>query len=46
MNVMAVPMIDYQGNVIGVLQVVNKKKSKEIRLSPENIFLSIVDYTK
>ncbi|WAM37063.1 sensor domain-containing diguanylate cyclase [Caldicellulosiruptor acetigenus] len=44
-NVMAVPMIDYQGNVIGVLQVVNKKKSKEIKLTPENILYSIVDYT-
>jgi len=45
-NVMAVPMIDYQGNVIGVLQVLNKKKSKEIKLTPENIFQSTVDYTK
>jgi len=45
-NVMAVPMIDYQGNVIGVLQVLNKKKSKEIKLTSENIFQSIVEYTK
>ncbi|ADL42937.1 diguanylate cyclase with GAF sensor [Caldicellulosiruptor obsidiansis OB47] len=45
-NVMAVPMIDYQGNVIGVLQVLNKKKSKEIKLTPENIIQSTVDYTK
>jgi len=43
---MAVPMIDYQGNVIGVLQVLNKKKSKEIKLTPENIIQSTVDYTK
>ncbi|WAM34561.1 sensor domain-containing diguanylate cyclase [Caldicellulosiruptor morganii] len=45
-NTMAIPMIDYQGNVIGVLQLVNKKKNKEIKLSSENIKQNILEYTK
>lgn len=46
LNIMAIPMIDYQGNVIGVLQIINKKKDKSIKLTKDNIYQNIVDFTK
>jgi len=46
LNLMAIPMIDYQGNVIGVLQIINKKKDKSIKLTEDNICQNIVDFTK
>ncbi|WAM32335.1 sensor domain-containing diguanylate cyclase [Caldicellulosiruptor naganoensis] len=46
LNLMAIPMIDYQGNVIGVLQIINKKKDKSIKLTEDNIYQNIVDFTK
>ena len=46
LNLMAIPMTDYQGNVIGVLQIINKKKDKSIKLTEDNICQNIVDFTK
>ncbi|ADQ45744.1 diguanylate cyclase with GAF sensor [Caldicellulosiruptor kronotskyensis 2002] len=46
LNLMAIPMIDYQGNVIGVLQIINKKKDNSIKLTEDNIYQNIVDFTK
>ncbi|PFH18919.1 LOW QUALITY PROTEIN: diguanylate cyclase (GGDEF)-like protein [Caldicellulosiruptor bescii] len=46
LNLMAIPMIDYQGNVIGVLQIINKKKDNSIKLTEDNIYQNIADFTK
>jgi len=46
LNLMAIPMTDYQGNVIGVLQIINKKKDNSIKLTEDNIYQNIADFTK
>lgn len=45
-NMLVVPMIDYKGNVVGVLQLVNKKRERGARLGdPHTIPDAITDFS-
>lgn len=44
-NMLVIPMLDYNENVVGVLQLINKKKGNDLKLkSVENIPDQITDY--
>lgn len=46
-NMLVIPMLDYNENVVGVLQLINKKKDGEVKLkSVETIPAQIADYTE
>lgn len=45
-NMLVIPMVDYGGDLVGVLQLINKKRDNDERLqSPETIEDRIVQYT-
>lgn len=46
LNIMTIPMIDYRDRVIGVLQVLNKKKNKQTKLTLQNIYDNICYYNQ
>ncbi len=46
-NMLVIPMKDYKGEIVGVLQLLNKKKEYDMKLGePETIPESIIEYTK
>lgn len=44
-NTITVPIFNYTNNVIGVLQVVNKKAKPQLKLEENNVHLFTIDYT-
>jgi len=44
-SILAIPMKNHKGEIIGVLQLINKKKQKELKLTRENVEKSVINFT-
>ncbi|MEZ0537712.1 diguanylate cyclase [Caldicellulosiruptoraceae bacterium PP1] len=44
-NLMTIPMVDLRGNVIGVLQIINKKVDNTITLDKNTVSKFVIDFT-
>ncbi|HLG18241.1 MAG TPA: HD domain-containing phosphohydrolase [Bdellovibrionota bacterium] len=46
MSVLAVPMTDHQDELIGVVQLWNKKKNAAVQLRPNNVLQQVIPFTE